>query len=394
MHSFRTYYKSITSQKKGSFETQWSGCLETLIPQQSCAGDKIFKLTIFIDSENEAEFLIRKSWIARSIITAFDACCPAFSILSQAPFGESEISIEAGFIVPGIIHPEYKEFEGIPYVVLKEDGYKEVWVSGIEGSQSAMGTGDGSKIAFEKMHQILEMEGMTFDHIVRQWNYIGEILQKNPCSSGILQNYQTFNEIRHIYYHQYRQKTTFPAATGIGKKYAGVTIDFLAISADSDKSGFAIKSPVQKNPYEYSQEVLVGDGLAVQTAKRAPEFERALLLPGKDFQRLFVSGTASISGEDTVEKENVCLQTETTVGMIRKLIHAENIKKYYPLKNGHLMHPNCIRVYVKNQSDMAKVEKLCLEEYGNAPLCIVQADICRENLLVEIEVELVGELMM
>ena len=62
------------------------------------------------------------------------------------------------------------------------------------------------------MKAILEKEGMSFDHVVRQWNYIGNILE---IKNG-LQNYQVFNEVRSEFYKKYRTVHGYPAATGIG----------------------------------------------------------------------------------------------------------------------------------------------------------------------------------
>jgi len=57
-----------------------------------------------------------------------------------------------------------------------------------------------------------------------------------------------------------------------------------------------------------------------------------------------------------------------------------NIEEY-PDKYSYL------RVYVKNRSDISVVRELCTKHFGDIPATFVQADICRDNLLVEIEAE-------
>ncbi len=75
------------------------------------------------------------------------------------------------------------------------------------------------------MNEILASEGMSMDDLVRQWNYIGNILEtKNNC-----QNYQLFNEVRNDYYTRFRKVKSYPAATGVGMMHGGVILDFCAL---------------------------------------------------------------------------------------------------------------------------------------------------------------------
>ena len=43
------------------------------------------------------------------------------------------------------------------------------------------------------------------------------------------------------------------------------------------------------------------------------------------------------------------------------------------------------RVYVKNKKDFPEIKKTFKRYYGNLPVVYIIADICREDLLVEIE---------
>ena len=73
------------------------------------------------------------------------------------------------------------------------------------------------------MKAILDVEGMSFNNLVRQWNYIGNILE---IKHGF-QNYQIFNEVRSEVYQKYRTIAGYPAATGIGMKLDGVSLIFV-----------------------------------------------------------------------------------------------------------------------------------------------------------------------
>jgi hypothetical protein len=44
-----------------------------------------------------------------------------------------------------------------------------------------------------------------------------------------------------------------------------------------------------------------------------------------------------------------------------------------------------LRVYLKRPEDYGRVEAICRERIGDAPAVYAVADVCREELLVEIE---------
>ncbi len=46
-----------------------------------------------------------------------------------------------------------------------------------------------------------------------------------------------------------------------------------------------------------------------------------------------------------------------------------------------------LRVYIKKQSDFKSVKEICSRVYPGVPAVYIEADICRDNLLVEIEAE-------
>lgn len=46
-----------------------------------------------------------------------------------------------------------------------------------------------------------------------------------------------------------------------------------------------------------------------------------------------------------------------------------------------------LRVYAKNRNEIGVVRSIGEEHFGNIPTTFVHVDICRDNLLVEIEPE-------
>jgi hypothetical protein len=48
-----------------------------------------------------------------------------------------------------------------------------------------------------------------------------------------------------------------------------------------------------------------------------------------------------------------------------------------------------LRVYVKNQEHFDEVRKICSDHFPRVPAIFIEADICREDLLTEIEAEFI-----
>ena len=101
------------------------------------------------------------------------------------------------------------------------------------------------------------------------------------------------------------------------------------------------------------------------------------------------SGTASIIGEKTVGIDDPVEQTEVTIQNIKRLysnviLNGISKNKLEP-KYGHA------RVYVKNRSDFAGIKKVFKAHYGDLAAVYIIADICRDDLLVEIEGKVILE---
>jgi enamine deaminase RidA (YjgF/YER057c/UK114 family) len=129
---------------------------------------------------------------------------------------------------------------------------------------------------------------------------------------------------------------------------------------------------------------LVGNAIEEIKIISTPKFERGKYLQFDDSGFLFISGTASIIGEKTVFTDDIAKQTLTTFNNIDHLVSINNLNKN---KISVASKPLLLnyRVYLKNESDYATVKALCDTHYGTNKGFIVKADICRSNLLVEIE---------
>ena len=151
---------------------------------------------------------------------------------------------------------------------------------------------------------------------------------------------------------------------------------------NSDKCSHAIDNPLQVSAHAYSQQVLINPDKAQH--KTTPKFERArhiTLADGK--QILHISGTAAIRGEESCDA-NIEEQTALTMENIAKLAE-QNTLMLYGVKSVKKMEYKMLRIYLKHQFNLDVVKRWFDDNYPTVPKTFLLADICREELLIEIE---------
>lgn len=150
-----------------------------------------------------------------------------------------------------------------------------------------------------------------------------------------------------------------PAATAVGHLGQDLQIHVLA----SDRPGQAIENPRQIPSYRYSQ----------RFGPRPPVFVRATRI----CERLLISGTASIIGQESVHHDQVQAQFDETLNNLRTVTQSSNCK------DAALRH---FRIYAPNEDDLPMLAHRLQDAYPSMrSLELMRSDICRKNLLVEIE---------
>jgi enamine deaminase RidA (YjgF/YER057c/UK114 family) len=272
----------------------------------------------------------------------------------------------------------YKSLSGISYTLIEYQDYKVVHGAGLMGQMGDTIT-EASERAFELALAILREEGLSFKNIIRQWNYIEDIAMVEDENAP--QNYQDFNDVRDRYYGQVAFDQGYPAATGIGQDTGGIIMGFIAISDSCNITIKPISNPGQIDAHRYSEVVLEGNS----EEKCTPKFERAKLVTIGTRNYIYVSGTASIIGEETVHAGDVKKQALTTIENIRRLFSKENqhaLGLDFDVAKIQFSH---LRVYVKYKEDIPTVQKVCEAELSCRSSLFLESDVCREDLLVEIE---------
>ena len=104
------------------------------------------------------------------------------------------------------------------------------------------------------------------------------------------------------------------------------------------------------------------------------------------FVSTLVSGTASIVNARTCHSGDVVRQTEQAIENIECLIAPENFASHGLTGAGATLKDIAkLRVYVKHQQDYEHCRKVCELRLPRIPAIYLHADICRPDLLVEIE---------
>ena len=210
------------------------------------------------------------------------------------------------------------------------------------------------------------MSKMEYAHIYRFWNYMADI-------NGIkddLERYRQFNVGRKDAFMAFENGIgdQLPAACALGVVDGPLTIAFLIGRVPP----VAVENPRQINAFEYPEEY----------GPRTPSFSRATLLSTEN-AILFISGTASIVGHLTQHPADVLAQTKETLINLDAVIAEANRMLG---KQTFDLHHIAFRVYIRHAADLSVV-KAEMERHIGAPVkaLFVQADICRQELLLEIE---------
>jgi len=373
------------SEGAGSFEKQLTDCLNRFQLFLEANPDlKPFIARVFIAAENQEQFNNRSKLVKQRM----GMSNVPFSVLAEAPELPDLVLIEAGFVSSSSHRVEYGNVAGISYCKIESSGYSEYWLAGVEGEEESLT--ESARNAFTRLLLAFLHLGIGFNQIYRQWNYVEQIFGIQEIDGKSRQNYQVFNEARAEYYSKYRTVSGFPAATGIGTDFNGVTIECMAVECGEEVKTIAISNPKQTNSYKYGQEVLKGEPQKTNKQNQPPQFERARLMTNGVSSRLFVSGTASIIGQETIGVDDVEMQTRVTIANIQSLVSEENLRAHYPELDAVPDKYAYLRVYVKNPEDIFVVKTICSGYFRNVPITFVQADICRADLLVEIEAEMVN----
>jgi enamine deaminase RidA (YjgF/YER057c/UK114 family) len=211
---------------------------------------------------------------------------------------------------------------------------------------------------FEKMERLLADAEMDFTDTARTWLYLNELLEW----------YDEFNVVRTRFF---RERGVFdkmvPASTGIGAGSAAgeaMVAALLAVKLKNDRvSVFPVPSPLQCPALDY-----------------ASSFARAVEVAVSGSRLLTISGTASIEpGGKTVYLEDTAGQIKLSMQVVEAI-----------LKSRGMGWEHVVRAiaYFKDIREVSLLNDYCAQyQLPPLPVAISHADVCRHDLLFEIELD-------
>lgn len=207
-------------------------------------------------------------------------------------------------------------------------------------------------------------------HLYRVWNYVPHI---NAIVDG-LENYRRFCRGRSLAFETHFGRDfhrQLPAASGVGATHGPLAVAFLA----GRRVPTHFENPHQIPAFHYPAEY----------GPRSPSFSRATRVEFAHGRvQVFVSGTAAIRGHATIAPGDLTAQLDCTVENLRLIGETADTGKNLGTDAGW---QRTFKIYLRHPSDLARVQthlRRTLLRDGDVAT-FLQADLCRGDLLVEIE---------
>ncbi len=247
------------------------------------------------------------------------------------------------------------------------------WLHGyaqIDDATASGGLHAAARQAYADLFEVLAASDCP--HLLRLWNYIAHI--NAPDHDGV-ERYRHFNAGRQQAFIDARRSAFdgTPAACALGTAEGPLRVFFLA----GRQAPLAIENPRQISAYRYP----------ATYGARSPTFSRAALAAvGAGRQALFISGTASIVGHTTLHIGDVRRQTEESLANMAAVRGVAALRAGSAFDAADMFYT----VYVRHRQDLTTVREVFERHVGAHSAAAreavyLQADICRAELLVEIE---------
>ena len=310
----------------------------------------------------------------------YEAERPVTNYVFQAPCGGAALALEAWAIGGAGVKIQR---HGAAALSVAYDSVRWVYCAGIRPSPGISGVYNKTLDALEQTGAALSLAGSGYQHVVRTWFYLGSITGEDRG----LQRYKELNRARTDFYQPISfcrslldpnaPRGVYPASTGIGMRGSDLIVGCVALQTKrEDVFLFPLENPQQTPAYAYHPKY----------SPKSPKFSRAMALVLGDYVTTWISGTASIVDSESCHCRDIEKQTEQTIDNIERLIARENVAMHGVTGAGATLHDIAkVRVYIKRAKDFEQCREVCQKRFGNVPAIYAVADVCRPELLVEIE---------
>ncbi len=313
------------------------------------------------------------------------------SAASGAVLARRELALQESVALasPPLLHPARPMSEswtaGLPLRTARDgclsystDGHLLFGTAVVDESQVDGGLAAAAAQVYNELFALLQRSGCP--HLLRVWNYMARI---NDTSDG-LERYRHFNIGRQQAFLA-AGRSAFagsPAACALGTTRGPLTVHFLAGRHEPQ----AVENPRQVSAYHYPAEY----------GPRTPTFSRGALADlGGGSEALFISGTASIVGHATLHVGDVHQQTLETLDNIEAVVATAAQRSVLRGERAHCSDRLDCTVYVRHAANLPAIraafeQRLGAQSAAARQAVYLRADICRSDLLVEIEAHHIG----
>ena len=242
--------------------------------------------------------------------------------------------------------------------VYTDGGARQCLVGGLSPVAVSLSPAEQTRRALNDLETIFAGVGFTLADVVRTWFYLDNILAW----------YDDFNRARTGKYSGVKFCTgSLPASTGVGAKNpAGSALAMAALAF----------RPLQKNAYAEE----VASPLQCPAPAYGSAFSRAMEVTTNAGRRLHISGTASIApGGKTLWVGDMRRQVELTMEVVGAILHSRG------LTFAELTRATAYFRHAENAGVFG--DWLTANQLTQMPVVFAQCDVCRDDLLFELEAE-------
>jgi enamine deaminase RidA (YjgF/YER057c/UK114 family) len=242
--------------------------------------------------------------------------------------------------------------------IFTEGGARQCLVGGLLPADPSASPAEQTRQALEDLQIVLARGGFALADTIRTWFFLEDILTW----------YDDFNRARTGIYAGVKFRTgSLPASTGVGARNPAGTA--LALAA------WAVRPPVHSAGAKE-----IASPLQCPAPAYGSSFSRAMELPLGSGRRLFISGTASIApGGRTLWADDPRRQVELSMEVVAAILQSRGLT---------LANLTRATAYFRRAKDAGIfAEWLAANQWEQMPVVCAQCEVCRDDLLFELEAE-------